>query len=59
MSVFIMYLAVVLFLFLQLLTSMLKKKVNVDKDHVKAIHKMTQSMHEDTNIRQLKFEGYD
>lgn len=43
---------------LQLLSSVLKKKVNVDKDHVKAIHKMTQSMHEDSNIRQLKFEGY-
>lgn len=39
------------------LSAILKKKVNVDKDHVKAIHKMTQSMHEDSSVRQLKFDG--
>lgn len=42
---------------LQSLSSVLKKRVSVDKDHVKAIHKMTQNMHEDNNIKQLKFEG--
>ena len=41
----------------QSLASVLKKKVSVDKEHVKTIHKMTQSMHEDAGIRQLKFEG--
>lgn len=42
---------------IQHLASVLKKKVSVDKEHMKAVHKMTQSMHEDGSIKNLKFEG--
>ncbi len=40
-----------------MLLSVLKKKLNVDKEHVKALHKMTMSMHEDSGIRLLRFDG--
>jgi len=52
------YMRIYVLLFVwQLLLTVLKKKLSVDKEHVKALQKMTQSMHEDSAIRQLHFEG--
>ena len=36
----------------------MKKRVALDKDHVKAVQKLTQYMHEDPQARQLKFDGW-
>ena len=36
----------------------LKKRINVDKDHVKSVHKMVQSIHDDGQTKHMKFQGY-
>lgn len=35
----------------------LKKRVQVDKEHVKAVQKLSQTLHEDSQLRQLTFAG--
>ena len=37
--------------------TVIKKRVAVDKDHVKAVQKLAQYMHEDPQIKQLRFDG--
>jgi hypothetical protein len=44
-------------IFLQALITVIKRRVTVNKDHVKAVQKLTQYMHEDPQIKHLKFDG--
>lgn len=37
--------------------TVIKKRVAVDKDHIKAIQKLMQYIHEDPQIKQLTFDG--
>ena len=41
----------------QALVAVIKRRVAIDKDHVKAVQRLTQYMHEDPQIKQLKFNG--
>ena len=37
--------------------TLLKKRVQVEKEHLKAMQKLAQGVHEDSQMRQVKFEG--
>lgn len=39
------------------LVSLLKKRIQIQKDHLKAMQKLSQSVHDDHQLRQVKFEG--
>lgn len=41
----------------QSLLTVLKKRVTVDKDHVKNIQKMVQTIHDDGQTKHMKFQG--
>ena len=42
---------------MQGLVSLLKKRIQIQKDHLKAMQKLSQSVHDDHQLRQVKFEG--
>lgn len=39
------------------LVTLLKKRIQIQKDHLKAMQKLSQSVHDDHQLRQVKFEG--
>jgi hypothetical protein len=39
------------------LVTLLKKRVQLQKDHMKAMQKLAQSVHDDQQLRQVKFDG--
>lgn len=39
------------------LVSLLKKRIQIQKDHLKAMQKLSQSVHDDHQLRQVRFEG--
>ena len=39
------------------LVSLLKKRVQLQKEHMKAMQKLAQSVHDDQQLRQVKFDG--
>lgn len=39
--------------------TVLKKRVSVDKDHVKGVQKMVQSIHDEVQTKHMKFEGLE
>ncbi len=42
---------------MQSLVLVLKKRVSLDKDHVKNVQKMVQSIHDDGQTKHMKFQG--